>query len=368
MLNQYNELKDALESLALDTFSIDDFFPKKGQDYDLLNGLAGLSGIFSILGGFVPGVGFALSIAGTIASSVGTFLSNSVAAAEDSLKAQKTFAGKVKALYKELLRGMDDVVTKLFQGEQIGGSQGSFNIIDMMRGGVWVDSKVVTKVSDLNAKIRIEVLSRSINALWKTPTGNKMWVHFVDFQDLNGQKCQADTSGSPDSKYCVDGGVYYTYNFVEGKGGGSGAVGYPWGGQNLKQLDISLQVRGLHHEIEEFGLTLSVQWVTEAFAKSYRLMKATSQDLFNFDHIAGTRSFLEEAFRQNNESVDITQLAGRYSGSWTLPVCDSSTWGKSWNWNYVEDNSLRARGLIGELLGSRSDTHSPCLCGKLGKS
>ena len=70
LLNQYSELKDALESLALDTFSIDTYFPKKGQDVDVLNGLAGLSGLFSILGGFVPFAGPAIAAAGTIASAV----------------------------------------------------------------------------------------------------------------------------------------------------------------------------------------------------------------------------------------------------------------------------------------------------------
>lgn len=338
LLNQYNELKDALESLALDTFSIDDFFPKKGQDFDLLNGLAGLSGIFSILGGLIPYVGPAISAAGTIASGAGTFLSNSVAATTDPLRAQKTFAEKVIALYRQLLNGLDDAVTQLFEGRQIGDSQNSFNITDMMKGGAWVNPKVISKVSDLNAKVRIEVLSRSINALWKTWSSNKMWVLFTDLQDPDTTKCQADTTGPGDSKYCADGGVDYTYNFVEHDEEGGG-VSYPWGAQNLPTLNIPLP------------------WVTKASALSYQAMKDAGLDPFNFSPIAGLQSFIDQVTRQVNGSVDLAQFAGQYPGSWTLPVCNASWWGKAWNWDYAQNKD--------DVRGS-TQTHPPCICGKFG--
>ena len=52
----------------------------------------------------------------------------------------------------------------------------------------------------------------------------------------------ADTTGPPDSKYCADGGVYYTYNFVERPNGGGG-VGWPWGADKLQpQAGIELKV------------------------------------------------------------------------------------------------------------------------------
>ena len=86
LLNQYNELKDAIESLALDTFSIDDFLPHNGLNPDLLKGLAGLSGAFSILGGLVPFAGAAAATAGAIVSTTSSFLSNS--AMNNPLEAQ----------------------------------------------------------------------------------------------------------------------------------------------------------------------------------------------------------------------------------------------------------------------------------------
>lgn len=207
LLNQYNELKDAIESLALDTFSIDEFFPKKGQDFGLQNGLAGLSVIFSILGGFIPVAGPAISAAGTIASGVGSFLSNSVSASTDPLEAQRNFASKVLVFYRAFLSAIDEAVTKLFEGESIpDNNPGSFNLTDMMKNGAWVNPNSVTKVSNLNKKIKIEILSRSIDALWKTYPSNKMWVLFTDLGDgIDTTKCQADTSGPFDSKYCADG-------------------------------------------------------------------------------------------------------------------------------------------------------------------
>ena len=199
--NQYDELKDAIESLALDTFSIDEFFPTKSQDFDLSNSLTGLSGIFSILGGFVPVAGPFISAAGTIASGVGTFLENSVAAAasDDPLAAQRIFSQKVLVFYRASLQGMDNLVSKLFLGEPIPGSgPGSFTLLDMMEGGGWVNPSTLTNVSSLNEKIRREILARSIDSLWKSRTEEqtiKMWVLFTDLSnEPNSIECAQSTS------------------------------------------------------------------------------------------------------------------------------------------------------------------------------
>ncbi|KAL6716082.1 hypothetical protein ACLMJK_005648 [Lecanora helva] len=339
--NQYNELKDAIESLALDTFNIDDFFPKKGQNFPLLDSLTGLSTIFSILGGFVPVVGEAVSAAGTIASSSATFLSNAVNAARDPLEAQKTFADKVLVIYKALLGGMDAAVTNLFNGDAVGGTDSSFTILDMMKDGVWVNPQTLSNVSDINTKVRREILARSIDSLWKTFSSNKMWVLFVDLgeQDrINTPLCMADTTGPQTFKYCADGGVYYTYNFIE-HGDEGGGVGYPWGADQINDK-----------------LGIMPQWITEASAKSYRLSKTANSDLFKFDQLKGTQSYLQEAFTTSNNMTDLSQYAGRYPGSWTIPVCDASTWGKGWNWDYTK-----------EVLEYRVDTHPPCFCGPNGQ-
>ena len=84
-------------------------------------------------------------------------------------------------------------------------------------------------------------------------------------------------------------------------------------------------------------------------------MKASNGDLFAFDQILGTSAFIQEALGQGGDSiVDLVQLAGRYAGSWTLPVCDASTWGKAWNWDYATEAKL----------ADDKRTHPPCLCGR----
>ena len=194
--NQYDELKDAIQSLALDAFSIDEFFPTKSQDVDLSNSLTGLSGIFSILGGFVPVAGPFISAAGTIASGVGKFLENSVAAAssDDPLAAQKIFSKKVSVFYNASLEAMENLVTELFEGKPIPGpGPGSFTLLDMVEGGAWVDPRTLTSVSSLNEKIKREILARSIDSLWKSRTEEqtiKMWVLFTDLSnDSDSTEC-----------------------------------------------------------------------------------------------------------------------------------------------------------------------------------
>ena len=137
LVNQYSELKDALESLGLDTFTIDDFFPTKDAHLGLQNSLAGLGAVFSILGGFIPVAGPAIAAAGTIASAVGTFLASSVAS-NDPQEAQKAFSTQVLDFRSALLSGLDDAASKLFSGEQIPDPKlgfESFNISDMIASG-----------------------------------------------------------------------------------------------------------------------------------------------------------------------------------------------------------------------------------------
>ena len=142
LVNQYDQLENAIESLALNAFTIDDFFPKKSQNPSLQNSLTGLSGIFTILGGFIPVGGPVIEAAGTIASSIGNFLSNSVSPASPTA-AQDIFSQQVLVLYKALLSAMENVIAKLFEGVQLPTTPSlglsSFNITDMMKGGAWVE-------------------------------------------------------------------------------------------------------------------------------------------------------------------------------------------------------------------------------------
>ena len=241
--NTYQEMKDAFDSLALDAFQIDDFFPKKDASF-LLNGLTGLSTIFSVIGGFIPGVGELVTGAGAIAGGVGGVLGNSISSGTGVLATQKTFVSKVKAIYANMTSTFEDTSNKLLKGDTISSNFSSFNITDMMRGGNWVGPDVLSNVSDLHAALRKEFLSRSIDALWKTFPSNKNWVLFVDLGDgMNStSKCEANNTGPSMLKYCADGGVYYAYNFVEKDY--SGHADLPWGADKLQEtFDIIPAVR-----------------------------------------------------------------------------------------------------------------------------
>ena len=194
LVNQYNELKNALGNLALDGFTIDDFQETSSQSISL-GGLTGLTGVFTILGGFIPTGGPATEATGTIASGAATFLSSSISSGDLS-EATKSFSETVSSYCAELRSGLEDLIAKLFAGDQIPGpGPGSFNITDMMKNGTWVDPKVLTGVSDMPGKIRTEILARSVDSLWKVPTSNKVWVIFNDLQDdTNHTKCETGAS------------------------------------------------------------------------------------------------------------------------------------------------------------------------------
>ncbi|KAL6716175.1 hypothetical protein ACLMJK_005741 [Lecanora helva] len=350
--NQYNAIKGALGVLALDSFLIGDFFPTADGKLDIVNALTGLGTIFSVLSGFVPIIGPGLAATGAILPTIGTFLGNSATSMMDPLE----FVPRVRQIYTNYVGALDDAGLKLFNGQSIQASNGEFNITDMLAGGAWANSSALTSLEGLETNLTVEILSRSIDALWKTPPSNKMWVHFVDLDDdrQTMSKCLADSSGPGATKYCDDGGVYYTYNYIE-DGHKTGYVSYPWGGDQLQA-----------------NLNINLTWVAEASAKTYRLAKRNNLDPFNFPSSASTHAFLAEAVH-NDDTAQLALLnqAGRYPGSWTLPVCDSSTWGARWNWDYTNpdyDKGFdRTRFMPGDSpLSKKHKTHPPCLCGPSG--
>ena len=237
--NQYKAIDVSAIDSALATFNIDDFYPQPKPPTGLLDTLIGLGTIFSIAGGFVPVFGAGLSAVGAILPAVSSFLGNSLTASTDPNSVQESFAPLVEQVISDLVEALDSAASKLFDGDSING----VTIIDMMKGGYWVNNTSLEPLSDITNQMTIEILSRSIDSLWKIPTHNKMWVLFADLGDGNNStaKCNNDNSGPPDSKYCADGGVYYTYNFIE-TGHLSGNLGYPWGATKLSEFNITISV------------------------------------------------------------------------------------------------------------------------------
>ena len=239
LYNQYIAIKGATISVTLNTFNIGDFFPKPDAHFGLLDALTGLGTIFAVVAGFIPVVGPYLGAAGAILPAVGSFVGHKIAESNDVKVAQKTFAPKVNEIYTLVTESLDNVTGQLFRGESVNG----VNITDMMSGGTWADTRSLTKVTDIEKNLKVEILSRSINSLWKTPTSNKMWILFVDLHEaINSTfKCMNDENGPADLKYCADGGVYYAYNFIE-TGDLAGHLGYPWGAQKFPEIGLNASV------------------------------------------------------------------------------------------------------------------------------
>ena len=63
-------------------------------------------------------------------------------------------------------------------------------------------------------------------------------------------------------------------------------------------------------------------------------------------------------------SLDLRKLYGRLPGSWTLPVCDISGYGKEWNVDYAngEPQPVQNLAMIGGF-GPTKLPHPPCMCG-----
>ena len=238
--NQYVAMKGAAISGTLATFNIEDFYPEPNKEFDILDTLTGLGTVLGAAAGFSPNVGPGLGAGGAVLPAIGSFIGRSLEK-EEVMVAQKTFAPKVQQLYMQFVEAIDDLGTALINGSNVTGVDG-FNLQSVLSNGSWVDQSVLTPVSDLEHELSVEILSRSIDALWGTAPSNKRWVLFVDLEDGDSTtKCMAHWQGPSDSKYCADGGVYYTYNFIEGTSE-TGYVGYPWGAQKLRELNSDLNL------------------------------------------------------------------------------------------------------------------------------
>ena len=107
--DMYEQVVDAINSLALDAFSIDEFSPSPNPNTDVKNTLTGLGTLFTVLGGLIPAGGLSLELVGTITSGIGSFIGN--AAPSDPLAAQKNFATNLLAYYKGLQDGLESLTT-----------------------------------------------------------------------------------------------------------------------------------------------------------------------------------------------------------------------------------------------------------------
>ena len=243
----YTTLNTINISSILDGFKIDDFRPKGGTKFPDLGFLKGVGAVMGVVAGFAPAAlprttpsGAILEGQGMVVAAVSEYLGASHAGSEAKDVEQEDFVEEVEKVVEQMKGALGDVVQKLFSGEPL---DGGATLFDMLRDGAWVNASTIPNLGDVGQQLRVEILSRAVNELWTIFSSNKRWVLFVNLQDDPGtmKKCEADVTGPQDLKYCADGGVYYTYNFIE-TGNHEGKVGYPWGAEKLKDLGIDMRV------------------------------------------------------------------------------------------------------------------------------
>lgn len=110
--------------------------------------------------------------------------------------------------------------------------------------------------------------------------------------------------------------------------------------------------------------------MTEASAKTYRLAKNLryAQPQFRaqpFDLSANTTSqaFLTDVVQSLN-GKNLQNMAGKLPGSWSLPVCDGSTWGGQWNYNINQSETIPRYTFGYPSWAKWSKGSPPCICGK----
>ena len=253
--NQYDEIAKATIQDTLRSFDVKVFYPQPKNHFALSNILQGLTSAFAILAGFVPGVeGVALATSSAAVGAVGAYLGRYIDSNSNSTMdpnpAQEKFADTIVVIYDALLDGLDHLAKDIFRGDDVlrdfndstlrSQYPSGFGLLEMMKNGTWVDDSVLPNLTNSREQLAIEILSRGIDDLWKTPSHNKIFVTFQDLKDTKGStaNCMADSSGPPSFKYCDDNGVYYAYNFVE-DGPGQGHLDWPWG---AKMLNTSFKI------------------------------------------------------------------------------------------------------------------------------
>ncbi|KAL8994650.1 MAG: hypothetical protein Q9169_005430 [Polycauliona sp. 2 TL-2023] len=141
LTNQYIALKGAAIGATLRTFGIHDFYPKSDKELPLLNLLQGLTSVFALVSGFVPGVGgVALATGSATVGAIGAYLGRYVGNSIGPTVAQERYADAVESIYTSLVSGLDDVAEALFNGSTV---YGDFDILEMTRGGAWLDTSAL---------------------------------------------------------------------------------------------------------------------------------------------------------------------------------------------------------------------------------
>ncbi|KAM7191314.1 hypothetical protein V8F20_009369 [Naviculisporaceae sp. PSN 640] len=297
------------------------FFPANDQNFPFGDGSPWIIAILTILFAFPLFWGHKAAMAG---ATTGALLIGGTTTAEDKLEPPPgSNIGSVVEMqnyamnYGESTRRMlSEWANSTFMGEK---DKSNHTILEYLAGGAFVDSDAIPPPEDIEAFYKTQMVSRTINAKWRT---SKIFIMFKSTLDAD------INSGPSQTKYYSeeDKGVYYLYEMLEGNRMTSTLV-KPLG---LDDFDGSY-----------FGIT--AQDITRASAKSFR---AGQFNYTNEDFVTE----LDDVLANDGANASISdpfKEGAAWPGTWTIPVCDTGKY--DWNVQY-DDYSSR----YGKL---------PCCCG-----
>ncbi|KAL8774221.1 MAG: hypothetical protein Q9209_000972 [Squamulea sp. 1 TL-2023] len=320
--NQFSAVDGAGIRSILNALTIKNYWPDPNPKTDLRFTLANLGNFFAAATAVLPAVAQGLTLAGGVTGSFGVAFATKIGDQIDRTQASDTFVPQLNAAYEVMVSTIYDLSNALFNDSVIEGGTLSDVLPD------WIYQNKLQSLPSLALELKRALVSHALDGLWKTPYSNKMWVLYVN-QEIAGIECIHDVSGPKETRYCDEKdpfGVYYTYNFIE-RGDHQGIVGYPWGWDKFDALDLELN------------------WVTEGSAKTFLLAKNNGDPNLPeaFDPFNVNSTLLFNALRKSKlgpNEVSQDSQAGKYPGSWTIPVCNASTWGALWNFHFTSNNDF----------------------------
>ena len=147
-----------------------------------------------------------------------------------------------------------------------------------------------------------------------------------------------DKNGSPSTKYCADGGVYYL-NKLSQTDAETAQIAAPNGFPSLTNFGI-------------------YPWFpTSGSARAYRAVNPDSSQTPVYDTPNAEAAY--NAYVSNfaaNQTGNLMDLIGQTPGSWSLPVCDQGY--NAWTFDWTNTGGLQ--------LADQDDLALPCACGHQG--
>ncbi|KAL8838836.1 MAG: hypothetical protein Q9170_001958 [Blastenia crenularia] len=268
--------------------------PKDKPNVGFKDLFAGIAATLGILGG-IPATKNSPWVKGAtvVSSLIGTELNNHLKGpdAEDNFQAASAFSLAIADFAGQARQGLEVANNQIL-------NSADDTTLNLPSGGQWLQGPSSTQ-TDVGKFYRRNMVARGINAVWRQYS---VFVYYVWLDDSGAQsgqtgtKCDLDRSGPQSAKFCGNEGVYYLYMW------NGNSLDWPYGGPILFQAPY----------------LINPVWAVESSARSFKAQG------INYDPSKTDSSALLGAANID----DYISSPERLEGTWTLPVCDGSSYGQ----------------------------------------